>query len=191
MEPTRQSAALLAGFIDKASWALGDKPPQRAWRMGGRQTCLVPRFGDQFDRRAVVFEYDDGVRVFGFTRDQEDCHTETSDLIIGTKGRCDVLKHTIEGQSRWRYEGARANMYDVEHQALFDGIRAGKPANNQPRPVAVVLGRPPRGAVYVRLPPLGAWSWSGPGILPGTGRGFSVDNEFQAYPLSCECLPKP
>ena len=65
------------------------------------------------------------------------------------------------------------------------------PSNNQPRPEAVVLGRPPEGADYVRLPPLGAWSWSGPSFLPGTGRGFSVDDDFQAYPLSCESLPKP
>ena len=43
----------------------------------------------------------------------------------------------------------------------------------------------------MRLPPLGAWSWSGPSFLPGTGRGFSVDDDFQAYPLSCESLPKP
>jgi hypothetical protein len=34
--------------------------------------------------------------------------------------------------------------------------------NNQPRPEAVVLGRPPEGAVYVRLPPLGAGCWEGP-----------------------------
>ena len=54
-----------------------------------------------------------------------------------------------------------------------------------------VLGRPPEGADYVRLPPLGAWSWSGTSFLPGTGRGFSVDDDFQAYPLSCESLPKP
>ena len=39
--------------------------------------------------------------------------------------------------------------------------------------------------------PVGAWSWSGPSFLPGTGRGFSVDDDFQAYPLSCESLPKP
>ena len=63
--------------------------------------------------------------------------------------------------------------------------------NNQPRPEAVVLGRPPEGAIYVRLPPLGAWSWSGPGFLPRTGRGFSVDDDFQAFPLSCGSLPKP
>ena len=125
-----QTAQQLVHSLDKASWALGDRPPRRAWGMGGRHTCMDPRFGDQLDHQAVVFEYDDGVRVFGFTRDQEDCHSETSDLIIGTKGRCDVLKHTIEGPSTWKYEGPRANMYDVEHQALFDGIRAGKPVNN-------------------------------------------------------------
>ncbi len=125
-----QTAQQLVHSLDKASWALGDRPPSRAWGMGGRQTCLEPRFGDQFDHQAVVFEYLDGVRIFGYTRDQEDCHSDTSDLIIGTRGRCDVLKHTIEGQSQWRYEGPRANMYDVEHQALFDGIRAGKPVNN-------------------------------------------------------------
>ncbi len=125
-----QTAQQLVHSLDKASWALGDRPPLRAWGMGGRQTCLEPRFGDQFDHQAVVFEYADGIRVFGYTRDQEDCHTETSDLILGTKGRCDVLKHTIEGQSPWRYEGPRANMYDVEHKALFDGIRGGKPVNN-------------------------------------------------------------
>ena len=50
---------------------------------------------------------------------------------------------------------------------------------------------PPEGAVYVRLPPLGAWSWSGPGFLPSTGRGFSNDDDLQAYPLSCKNLPKP
>ena len=63
--------------------------------------------------------------------------------------------------------------------------------NNQPRPEAVVLGRPPEGAVYVRLPPLGAWSWQRSRFLPGTGRGFSVDDEFRAHPMSCESLAKP
>jgi myo-inositol 2-dehydrogenase/D-chiro-inositol 1-dehydrogenase len=125
-----QTAQQLVHSLDKASWALGDKPPVRAWGMGGRQTCLDPRFGDQFDHQAVVFEYDNSVRVFAFTRDQEECYTDTSDLLIGTKGRCDVLKHTIEGQTNWRYSGPRANMYDVEHKELFDSIRSGKPINN-------------------------------------------------------------
>ncbi len=125
-----QTAQQIVHSLDKASWAFGDRPPLRAWGMGGRQTCLEPRFGDQLDHQAVVFEYPEGVRVFGYTRDQEGCYSDTSDYLIGTKGRCDVLKHTIEGQTNWVYQGPKANMYDVEHQEMFAAIRAGKPLNN-------------------------------------------------------------
>jgi hypothetical protein len=45
--------------------------------------------------------------------------------------------------------------------------------------------------VCVGLPPLGAWSRSGPGSLTVRGIGFSVDDEFPACPLSPESLPKP
>ena len=34
-----QTAQQLVHSLDKASWALGDRPPLRAWGMGGRQTC--------------------------------------------------------------------------------------------------------------------------------------------------------
>ena len=120
-----QTAQQLVHSLDKASWALGDRPPLRAWGMGGRQTCIEPRFGDQFDHQAVVFEYDNGVRVFGFTRDQEDCYTDTSDVIIGTKGRCDVLKHTIDGRRRAGSTRARRPTCTTSStQELFDSIRA-------------------------------------------------------------------
>jgi predicted dehydrogenase len=125
-----QTAQQLVHSLDKASWALGDRPPLRAWGMGGRQTCVEPQYGDQFDHHAVVFEYANGVRVYGFTRDQQGCYSDTSDFLIGTKGRCDVLKHTITGETNWTYDGPRANMYDVEHAELFDAIRRGKPINN-------------------------------------------------------------
>lgn len=51
-----QTAQQLIHSLDKASWALGDQPPKKVWGMGGRQTCLAPKFGDQFDHQAVVFE---------------------------------------------------------------------------------------------------------------------------------------
>jgi hypothetical protein len=76
--------------------------------MGGRQTCLDPKYGDQFDHQAVVFEYANGVRVFGLTRDQTECYNDTSDFIMGTKGRCNLLGYRIEGQTNWRYEGPKA-----------------------------------------------------------------------------------
>lgn len=125
-----QTSQQLIHSLDKASWALGDKPPLRAWGMGGRQVCLDPNYGDQYDHQTVAFEYPNGVRVFGLTRDMPECHNDTSDFIMGTKGYCDVLKYRIEGENPWHYEGPKGNMYDVEHQELFDSIRSGKPINN-------------------------------------------------------------
>lgn len=125
-----QTAQQLIHSLDKASWALGDRPPKKVWGMGGRQTCLAPKFGDQFDHQAVVLEYENGVRVFGFTRDQPECYNNVSDTIFGTKGRCDLLAFTITGERNWRYEGPQENMYDVEQRELFDSIRSGKPINN-------------------------------------------------------------
>lgn len=125
-----QTAQQLIHSLDKASWALHDRPPQRVWGMGGRQTCLEPKYGDQFDHQSVVFEYPNGVRVYGFTRDQTDCYTDTSDYLIGTRGTCDLLKHRIQGEKPWTFSGTKPNMYDVEHKELFDSIRSGKPINN-------------------------------------------------------------
>ncbi len=125
-----QTSQQLIHSLDKASWALGDVPPRRAWGLGGRQVCVQPKYGDQYDHHAVVFEYADGARVFGFCRDMPDCYNETSDLIIGTKGTCDLLANRIQGETNWRYEGPKPSMYDMEHKALFDSIRSGKPINN-------------------------------------------------------------
>ncbi len=125
-----QTAQQLIHSMDKASWALGDVPPLKVWGMGGRQTMLDSKYGDQFDHQAVVYEYPNDVRVFGFTRDQQDCWNNTSDFIIGTKGRCNLLSYRIDGEKSWRYDGPRANMYDVEHADLFASIRDRKPINN-------------------------------------------------------------
>lgn len=126
-----QTAQQLIHSLDKASWAMGDKPPVKAWGLGGRQVCTEPKYGDQYDHQAMVFEYDNGVRVFGFTRDQVGCYNETTDVIFGTKGRCYLpSKPRIEGSLNWRYEGPKVSMYDVEHKEMFDSIRAGKPNNN-------------------------------------------------------------
>jgi len=120
----------LVHSMDKAGWAMREEPPVCAFAVGGRSSSFAPVHGDQFDHQAVAWEYANGVQVFGFSRAQEACYNETADHILGTKGRCDVLKNRIEGETNWRYEGEKASMYDVEQKELFDSIRAGKPINN-------------------------------------------------------------
>ena len=116
--------------LDKAAWAMRDEPPVKAFGLGGRSSSFGPVYGDVFDHHSIVFEYANGVRVFGNCRAQNGCYGNVSDNILGTKGQADVIKGRIEGESPWKYEGPKANMYDVEHQDLFAAIRAGQPINN-------------------------------------------------------------
>lgn len=116
--------------LDKASWAMGEEPPVWCYGVGGRAASFGDVYGDVLDHNAVVYEYPSGVRLYGINRAQNGCYTETSDLILGTKGRCDVLKHRIEGETKWEYKGPACNMYQAEHEALFSAIRSGKPINN-------------------------------------------------------------
>jgi len=116
--------------IDKGSWVLGDQPPVKAWGVGGRSACFGPSFGDLFDHQAIVYEYANGVRMFGICRNHSGCHNELSDTVFGTQGTARLIKHRIEGPNAWEYKGPRRNMYDVEHEELFASIRSGKPINN-------------------------------------------------------------
>ncbi len=119
--------------LDKAVWAMRDEPPVRAWGLGGRQVRTDKRFGDIYDHHAVVYEYANGVRVWAYCRQQAGCYSDVSDILIGTKGRCNVLKQQIEdlsGKVVWKFQGEGGNMYDLEHQALFGAIRSNTPINN-------------------------------------------------------------
>jgi len=120
----------LVHSLDKAGWVTGDKPPVSAFGVGGRIQCVESHFGDQFDHTAVSYEYENGVRVYGFSRAQANVFNQTTDIILGSKGRCDVTKHRIEGETNWSYDGPKCNMYDAEHVAMFEAIRKGEPINN-------------------------------------------------------------
>jgi len=98
--------------------------------MGGREVRKGPTFGDVFDHHATVFEYQDGLRMYAYCRQINGTLTDVSDIFLGTKGRCDLLRHTIQGETNWRYEGPACNRFDLEHVALFSAIRSGNPINN-------------------------------------------------------------
>jgi hypothetical protein len=64
------------------------------------------------------------------------CHNEVIDYIQGTQGRLTIGKGAapfIEGEKRWRWRGEEKNMYDLEHQALFNAIRKGEVINDGDR----------------------------------------------------------
>jgi predicted dehydrogenase len=116
--------------LDKAAWILGDAHPMAATGLGGRQVRTDAKWGNIFDHHAVVYEFDNGIRVFSFCRQQDGCTPDNSARILGSKGRADVLKNVIEGENAWKYRGDKPNMYQVEHDELFASIRSGNPINN-------------------------------------------------------------
>ncbi len=120
----------LVHHVDKAAWVMREEQPVRAHGMGGRSSCFGEVYGDCFDHHSVVYHYAKGVRMYAFLYTQPGCYSEVSDVFLGTKGRANLMRHRIEGETNWRYEGPPRNPYLAEHQELFAAIRAGKPINN-------------------------------------------------------------
>jgi len=50
----------------------------------------------------------------------------------GSNGRAEIAERRLEitADSTWRFDKKVKNMYQVEHDELFAGIRAGRPLNN-------------------------------------------------------------
>jgi predicted dehydrogenase len=119
--------------LDKLMWAMQDAPPLKAVGLGGRQVRTDPKFGHIFDHHSVVYEWANGVKAFAQCRQQAGCANDVNDHIMGAKGTCDVMKHTIsnKGEVLWKHKGpAAVNMYQFEHNELFASIRNGKPIND-------------------------------------------------------------
>ncbi len=117
--------------LDRSSWVMHNQVPVRAWGMAGRSTLHGEIYGDVFDHHAVVYEFQNGVRVYAYCRTIDNCYNENSSLVLGTKGRCDLLKLRIQGETNWQHPGtkSKANAYVQEHVVLFESIRKGKPVN--------------------------------------------------------------
>lgn len=119
--------------LDKTAWLQGDVHPIRAFGTGGRQQRTGAEYGDIYDHHTVFFEYPNNVQVNFMCRQQAGCWSYVDEVVLGTKGRAKVLACEIEGENPWKYSAPDANainMYDLEHVALFDSIRDGKPINN-------------------------------------------------------------
>lgn len=118
--------------LDRSSWALREAFPARAYGMGGRSSLKGEVYGNVFDHHSVVYQFPEGVRVYAFCRTIDNCYEENSSLILGTKGRCDLLRLRIDGENSWQHPGLPpgSSPYVLEHAALFQAIRSGQALNN-------------------------------------------------------------
>jgi predicted dehydrogenase len=117
--------------LDKTAWLQGDIHPTRAFGMGGRQQRIEPEFGDVYDHHTVFYEYPTGVPVYFTCRQQNNVSNLVDEVVLGTKGRAQVLEFKIEGETAWQgKKDPKIDMYVIEHQHLFNSIRDGKPINN-------------------------------------------------------------
>jgi predicted dehydrogenase len=115
--------------LDRSSWVMGNKVPVKCHGLGGRSSMTEPIYGDVFDHHSVVYEFENGVPIYAFCRTTTGCYDESSSIVLGSKGKADILGCRIMGDTNWRWTG-RCDPYQREHDLLFAAIRSGKPINN-------------------------------------------------------------
>jgi myo-inositol 2-dehydrogenase / D-chiro-inositol 1-dehydrogenase len=115
--------------MDVINWLKGAYPIS-AQGQGGRQVRTGIQFGEIYDHHFVEFEYADGSRMFSQCRHIENCWSNVSEHVQGTKGSADISGGVISnGTDTWKYRGSKSDPYQVEHDDLFASIRTGKPIN--------------------------------------------------------------
>jgi predicted dehydrogenase len=122
-------------YLDACAWAMNGRYPVRAIGMGGRQVRTGPEYGNIYDHHSVVYEYDDGAKLFSNTRQIGGCKNNMSAEIVGTKGSATLRERrggltVTTGGDTWVYSGEDNNIFQTEHDEMFAGIRSGKPINN-------------------------------------------------------------
>lgn len=115
--------------FDRANWVMHGQPPVKCHGLGGRSTMVEPIYGNVFDHHSVVYEFANGVRMYGFCRTTTGCYDESSSIVLGAKGRASITRCEIRGATDWRWRG-QCDPYQIEHDRLFAAIRSGNPLNN-------------------------------------------------------------
>ena len=116
--------------VDRISWIMQEELPTWAFGLAGRSASFGGIYGDMFDHHTAVYEYASGARLYALCRTQFGCYNNSGDIVMGTKGTCNLAQRRIEGETNWRFEGTRNNPYEAEQKALIDSVRNGKPINS-------------------------------------------------------------
>lgn len=115
--------------IDVSNW-VKQAHPISAQGAGGRERRTAPDYGQIFDHHVVEFTYPDGSTMLSECRHMEGCWNQVAEFATGTKGRSNISAGMIKSPAEeWKYDGERADPYQLEHDHLFAAIREGKPYN--------------------------------------------------------------
>ena len=115
--------------LDRSSWVLHNKAPVKCHGLAGRSSMTEPIYGDVFDHHSVIYELENGVRIYAFCRTTNGCHNDSSSTVLGSKGKASITQCRIWGDTNWRWKD-RCDPYQREHNVLFKAIRSGEPVNN-------------------------------------------------------------
>lgn len=117
--------------IDRMCWILREQAPQWAFGLAGRSSSFGEVYGDMFDHHTVVYEYASGPRLYALCRTQTGCYPNSGDLVMGTKGQCDLASCRITGETNWSFDRReRNNPYQAEQAALVEAIQKNEPINS-------------------------------------------------------------
>lgn len=115
--------------FDRANWVMRGQLPVKCHGLGGRSTMVESVYGNVFDHHSTVYEFANGVRMYGFCRTTTGCYDESSSIVLGSKGRANITRCEIRGEKSWRWQG-QCDPYQIEHDKLFAAVRSGNPINS-------------------------------------------------------------
>ena len=116
--------------LDKIAWTKGAYPT-KCVASGGRIQRTDEKYGNIYDHFNTTYEWEDGVRAFSSCRQISGAASDVSDWIYGTKGKANIQAARIWAADDWRYRGdGPDDMYQNEHNRMFEAIRAGEVIHN-------------------------------------------------------------
>lgn len=114
---------------------MGNRKFVRVTCLGGRDLREGEEYGNAYDHFAAIYEYEDGTRAFLTCRQMNHCSNENKDWVACEGGHAFIngwapAETRLTGKVAWSYSGPTPNMYQVEHDELFQAIRSGTPKND-------------------------------------------------------------
>lgn len=116
--------------VDRMCWIMREATPVSAFGLAGRSGSFGEVYGDMFDHNTVVYTYENGTRLYALCRTTSGCYNNSGDIIMGSKGMCDLARCKITGETDWQYKGPNANPYNLEQAALIEAIKSNEPINS-------------------------------------------------------------